>query len=62
MNMEKVRKASDRETARQYAINWQHWISKQNLSFGELAEWQAIFTQLAKVYRLEEEYKENGII
>lgn len=51
------------EEARQYAIDWQSWTSeKQNLSYSELAEWQAIFSELAKKYNLKEEFKENGII
>lgn len=50
------------EEARQYAIDWQNWQVDQNLSYGELAEWQAIFTELGEKFDLTEEFKENGII
>lgn len=50
------------EEARQYAIDWQVWQSEQSLSYGELAEWQAIFQALADRFGLAEEFKENGII
>jgi len=48
--------------ARQYAIDWQNWASGQYLSYSELAEWQAIFSALAKKHNLIDEFKENGII
>lgn len=48
--------------ARQYAIDWQHKTSEQNLSYGELADWQSYFTELATRFDLTEEFKENGII
>jgi hypothetical protein len=32
------------------------------LSYGELAEWQAYFSELADKFDLVEEFKENGII
>jgi hypothetical protein len=50
------------EEARDYAIDWQAWMSNQNLSYGEIAEWQMIFRELAERFDLEEEFKENGII
>lgn len=57
------------DEARQYAIDWQHWASEQNeigkgptLYQSDLAEWQAIFTELGERFNLTEEYKENGII
>lgn len=51
-----------REEARQYAIDWQTWAGDQNLSYGELSEWGAIFSELAEKFDLIEEFKENGII
>ena len=51
-----------REEARQYAMDWQSWVSNKNLSYGELAEWQAIFRELAERFDLTEEFDENGII
>jgi hypothetical protein len=56
------RTISTAEEARQYAIDWQNWASDQNLSYGELAEWQAYFSELADKFDLVEEFKENGII
>lgn len=50
------------EEARQYAMDWQQWQNKGNMSYGEISEWQAIFTELADKYNLTEEFKENGII
>jgi len=51
-----------KEAARNKAIAWQKWASKQSLSYGELAEWQAYFRNLAEKFRLKTEFKENGII
>ena len=50
------------EEARDKAIEWQKWQSNENLSYGELIEWQDYFSTLAKRFGLEEEFKENGII
>lgn len=50
------------DEARQFAIDWQNWASTQSLSYGELAEYQAYFVQLAERFNLTEEFKENGII
>lgn len=51
----------DAEEARQQAIEWQHWQSDQNLSWGESSEWSCYFEELAKKFDLTEEFKENGI-
>jgi hypothetical protein len=45
-----------------HAIEWQQWASEQDLSIGELIEWQVYFTELAERFNLTEEFKENGII
>ena len=58
----KPRTITTQEEARDYAIEWQQWASGQNLSYGELAEWQGIFTELATRFDLMEEFKENAII
>ncbi len=50
------------DEAREYAKDWQTWQSEQSLSYGELAEWQDVFTKLADRFDLVEEFKENGII
>jgi len=51
-----------KEEAIQYAIDWQQWASEQNLSYGELVEWQCHFEEIAKKFDLTEEFKENAII
>jgi hypothetical protein len=51
-----------KEEARQYAIDYKNWQSEQSLSYGEMAEWSDIFTELADRFDLTEEFKENGII
>lgn len=53
---------TNEEEARQYAIDWQNWVSEQNLSYSELAEWQAEFAEIGEQFNLTEEFKENGII
>lgn len=50
------------EDARQLAIDWQHWVGEQSLSYGELAEWQNYFEMLADKFDLVDEFKENGVI
>ena len=50
------------EEAQNKAVEWQNWASKQNLSYGELIEWQEYFSALAKRFSLVGEFKENGII
>jgi hypothetical protein len=62
MTPQEVFQAKTQEEARQYAKDWQIWASERNLSYGELAEWQAVFAELANKYDLVEEFKENAII
>ncbi len=56
------RNITTQEEARQYAKDWQQWISEVSISYAELAEWNAIFEELAIKYDLQEEFKENCII
>jgi hypothetical protein len=51
-----------KDEAQDVAIAWQRWASEQDLSYGELAEWQAYFEDLAKRFDLMDEFKENGIL
>lgn len=67
--MDKNKKITTQEEARQYAIDWQNWVSEQNtkenpqtLYQSDLVEWQEIFTELANKFDLVEEFQENGII
>lgn len=48
--------------ARQQAIDWQNSFSEQNLSWGELIEYQNHFEKYGKKYGLLREFRENGII
>jgi hypothetical protein len=51
-----------REQAQTVAIEWQAWMSENSLSYGELADWQGYFEELAERFDLVEEFRENGII
>ena len=62
MNIKTVSRAKTAGEATQYAIDWQIWQGEQSLSYGELAEWQEVFSKLAKKYNLTKVFKENGII
>lgn len=58
----KIAPNTTKDEARQYAIDWQNWVSVQNLSYAEIAEWQAYFEMVGEKFDLTEEFKENGII
>lgn len=53
--------AERKENARQIAIDWQDAASKQDLSYGELAEAGDHFYRLGKRCGLLREFRENGI-
>lgn len=59
MKMETIKTA---DQARQKAIDWQNWVSEQNLSIGELAVWHSYFERMAKKFKLTDEFVENGVI
>ena len=61
-NPNEIKQINTPEEARQYAIDWQTWVSDQNLSYAELFTWQEVLTQLATRFNLTEEFQENGII
>lgn len=50
------------DEAEQYAIDWQVWVAEQNLSYGEMSDWQSYFTTLAEQFDLVEVFQENAII
>lgn len=52
----------DEGEATQLAIDWQQWQSEQNLSIGDLSEFQSYFEELATRFNLTDEFQENGII
>lgn len=61
-NPNEIKQINTPEEARQFAIDWQNWISDQNLSQGEMLQWWAIFNKLALKFHLVREFKSNGII
>lgn len=62
MKIKAIKEIKTKEEARQTAIDWQTWQSKQSLSYAEVAEWNGFFTTLAEKFNLTEEFKENCII
>lgn len=54
------------ETVKNFAIDWQDWASTQSLSYGELAEWTNVISEMASIADpdgdLTEELKENGVL
>lgn len=61
-NLPPVAEVKSADQAEELAKDWQIWQAEQSLSYGELAEYQSYFTQLAQKFNLSEEFKENGII
>jgi hypothetical protein len=57
-----VKRVETREQAQDIAITWQAWMSENSLSYGELADWQGYFEELAERFDLTDEFRENGII
>lgn len=51
-----------KKQARQYAIDFQNWMSRKNLSYGLLLHFQNKLEKLGKQFDLTEEFEENGII
>jgi len=51
-----------KEEARQKAVDFQGWVSEENLSYSELADFNVYFEELARRFNLSDEFKENGII
>jgi RIO-like serine/threonine protein kinase len=48
--------------ARQIAIDWQNWQSKQSLSYRDIINWVDYFRKVGKKFSLIKEFKENGIL
>lgn len=51
-----------KNNARNKAIEWQADFCNHDYSWGEIAEFQAMFYKLARRYGLVREFRENGII
>lgn len=62
LTIKEIKDIADQDEARDTAIYWQDWASEKSLSYTELAEWGAYFTELGKKFNLTEEFTENGII
>tara|TARA_R110000868_G_scaffold171824_4_gene407619 strand:+ start:1301 stop:1489 length:189 start_codon:yes stop_codon:yes gene_type:complete len=62
MTIPKTNIITTQQEARQLAIEWQSYFTESNLSYGDLADWQAFFQELAEKFNLVEEFKENAII
>ena len=62
MEIKAITEIKTKEEAREEAINFQNWVSKESLSYSELIDFSGYFKTLAKKFNLEEEFKENGII
>lgn len=62
MNIKVVMQATTKEQVRQYAIDWQNWVSEQNLSYNELNNWHIVFDALGAWFDLKGEFIENGVL
>lgn len=60
MNQTPIDQVTTEDQARNLAIDWQ--AIDYDWSYGELADWQAYFEELAERFDLTDEFKENGII
>jgi hypothetical protein len=63
--MDRVRVIATKAEAEDAAIEWQAWVfadDRPSLSYGELAEWQSYFEELADEFGLTDEFRENGVI
>lgn len=49
-----------KEQARQYAIKYQQMMSENNLSYGEIVQFENKLSKLAKKFNLIKEFKEKG--
>lgn len=60
--MNKDTKITSQGEARQFAIDWQLWASKQDFDYQEMMDWQDFFTTMASEFDLVDEFAENGLI
>lgn len=51
-----------KDEARDQAIEWQRNFSNKSMSWEELIDAENYFVEIAKKFKLTEEFKENGII
>lgn len=62
MKLPEITSVKTADEARQIAIDWQNWSNDQSLSYQELSDYQVYFAKLAKKFKLELEFVENGIL
>ncbi len=62
MKLKNITEIKTEGEARSIAIDFQNWVSNQNLSYAELIVYSDYFEKLAKKFNLVDEFKENGII
>lgn len=61
--MPAIRTYQSAAEARDAAIDFSHWESDQDFSYGELYEWQCHWEGVLKQFpELADEFRENGII
>ena len=58
----KITQPINAEEAREQAIIWQDWQSRQAFSYEDMLNWQNHFESVAKQYDLVDEFKKNGVI
>ena len=57
-----AKKEIGREMSREAALKYQEYFSENALSYEQIAQYQALFSQLASDFDLTDEFTENGII
>ncbi|GBE19340.1 hypothetical protein BMS3Abin17_00063 [archaeon BMS3Abin17] len=62
MELKAIPEIKTEDEARSIAIDFQKWVSEENLSYSEIIEFNGFFETLSKKFNLTEEFKENGII
>lgn len=62
MELINIKDIKDEGTARQFAMDYQNWVSNESISYEECIEYNSYFTDLGNKFNLIEEFKENGII
>jgi len=62
MEIKTIQDIKTKGEARQKAIDFQNWASGEDLSYGELIEYQEFFRTLGEKFNLLDEFEENGII
>ena len=51
-----------KNAARELALKYQQYFSENSLTYSEIAQYQALFQELARDFDLTEEFTENGIL